>query len=237
MMKELTLYLNDLTPGQIPMKRLAEYLRALALFYGHEDAVHFDSVKPGSARLQTLIEDSAYPGVINQVREVSGGLGSKRAVSGFERLSELMAEDNTGASLRSGNAQIFQFPSPKHEEEPLRLVKPSSIQGKLYSVGGKDDTIPVRIEGADHETLHCEAGIDIAERLGQYLFKAVKVSGDGQWERKPDGSWKLVKLKITSFVKLEDISFKEAVARLKAAGGITWNEISNAHSEILDSRG
>lgn len=218
-MKELTLHLDDLTPTQIPMQRLAEYLHALARLYGHENAVHFDAVKAGSAQLQSLVEDESYIGVINQVREVSSGLGSRRAKGGFERLCELMVEDGTGGSLRSGGAPIFDFPQPEHDEEPLRLVKPSSIQGRLYSVGGKDDTIPVRIEGADHETLHCEATIEIAERLGQHLFKAVRVSGDGQWERKPDGSWRLIRLKITSFVKLEDISFKEAVARLKAASG------------------
>jgi hypothetical protein len=236
-MKELTLYLNDLTPGQLSMKRLAEYLRALATLYGHEESVHFDSVKPGSAQLQSQIDERAYPGVINQVREVSGGLGSKRAASAFDRLSTLMAEDKTGASLRSGGAQIFQFPVVKTDEPPMRVIKPSSIQGKLYSVGGKDDTIPVRIEGADNETLHCETGIDVAERLAQLLFKPVRVSGDGEWERKPDGSWKLIKLKITSFTKLEDIGFKEAIARLKAAGGVDWNENSSAHSEILDTRG
>ena len=236
-MKELTLYLDDLTPGQIPLQRLAEYLHALARLYGHEDAVHFDSVNAGSARLLSLVEDDAYPKVISQVQEVSSGLGPKRALSGFERLCELMAEDKTGGSLRAGGAPILQFPIPKHEDSPLRLIKPSSVQGRLYSVGGKDETIPVRIEGADRETLHCEASIDVAERLGQYLFKTVRVSGDGQWEREPDGSWKLVKLKISSFVKLEDIGFKDAVARLKAAGGVNWNDISDAHSEILDSRG
>lgn len=215
-MKELTLYLNDLTPGHISLQRLAEYLHALGRLYGHENAVHFDSVNAGSAQLQSLVEEEAYPSIINQVREACSGVGSRRAVGGFERLSELMAEDHTGGSLRSGGEPVLEFLVPKPDDEPLRLSKPSSVQGRLYSVGGKDHTIPVRIEGADLETLHCEASIDIAERLGQFLFKAVRVSGDGQWERKSDGSWRLMKLKITSFVQLEDIGFKEAVARLRA---------------------
>jgi hypothetical protein len=208
-MKELMLYLDDLTPGQIPMPRLAEYLHVLARLYGHEDAVHFDSVKAGSARLLSLIEDNAYSRVINQVREVSGGGGPKRAVSGFERLCELMAEDKTGGSLRAGGTSIFEFPIPKDQDAPLRLIKPSSVQGRLYSVGGKDETIPVRIEGAERETLHCEASIEVAEQLGQYLFKTVRVNGDGQWERETDGSWKLVKLKITSFVNRPQASAVE----------------------------
>ncbi|MFB1630193.1 MULTISPECIES: hypothetical protein [unclassified Pseudomonas] len=236
-MKELTLYLDDLTPGQLSMKRLAEYLRELSTLYGHESEVHFDSVKEGSAQLQSLIEEQAYNGILQQVREVSGGLGSKRVLNSYEKLSELMAHDKTRGSLRSGGAKIFQFPVAKNEPPPLRVVKPSSVQGKLYSVGGKDDTVPVRIEGGNGETLMCEAGIDIAERLAQILFKTVRVHGDGEWEKRADGCWKLIKLKVTSFEKLEDIGFKEAIARLKAAGGVNWNDIPNAHSEILDTRG
>lgn len=236
-MKELTLYLDDLTPGQLSMKRLADYLRALSVFYGHEDSVHFDSVESGSAQLKSRVEDKAFPLVMNQVREVSGGLGKKTAVAAYKTLSELMAADGTGASVRSEGAKIFQFPSIKHEAPPLRIIKPSSIQGRLYSVGGKDETVPVRIEGANNESLLCEADVAIAERLAQLLFKPVRVHGDGEWVRSNEGEWKLVKLKISTFTKLEDIGFKEAIARLKAAGGVDWNELSNAHSDILETRG
>jgi hypothetical protein len=236
-MKELTLYLDDLTPGQLSMRRLADYLRALSAFYGCEDSVHFDRVDTGSAQLKSYVEEKAFPLVMNQVREVSGGLGKKSAISAYKTLSGLMAADGTGASIRSEGAQIFQFPSIKYEEPPLRIVKPSSIQGRLYSVGGKDDTVPVRIEGADNESLLCEADVAIAERLAQLLFKPVRLHGDGEWQRSSDGVWKLVKLRISTFTKLEDIGFKEAIARLKAAGGVDWNEMSSGHSSILETRG
>lgn len=236
-MKELTLYLDDLTPGQLSMKRLAEYLRALSAFYGSEESVHFDRVDTGSAQLKSFVEERAFPLVMNQVREVSGGLGKKAAIKAYKTLSEYMSVDGTGGSIRSGGAQIFQFPRVKLEEPPLRVIKPSSIQGRLYSVGGKDETVPVRIEGADNESLLCEADVDVAERLAQLLFKPVRLHGDGEWVRSGDGVWKLVKLKVSTFTKLEDIGFKEAIARLKAAGGVDWNDISSAHSGILESRG
>ena len=236
-MKELTLYLDDLTPCQLSMKRLAEYLRALAVLYGSEESVHFDRVDTGSAQLKSFVEEKAYPLVMNQVREVSGGLGKKSAVAAYKTLSDYMAIDGTGASIRSEGAQIFQFPRIKQEEPQLRIIKPSSIQGRLYSVGGKDETVPVRLEGADNESLLCEADVAVAERLAHYLFKPVRLHGDGEWVRSDDGTWKLVKLKISTFTKLEDIGFKEAVSRLKAAGGVDWNDISSAHSGILETRG
>jgi hypothetical protein len=236
-MKELTLYLDDLTPGQLSMKRLADYLRALSAFYGCEDSVHFDCVEAGSAQLKSYIEEKAFPLVMNQVREVSGGLGKKTAISAYKTLSEFMSADCTGGSIRSEGAKIFQFPSVKLEDPPLRIIKPSSIQGRLYSVGGKDETVPVRIEGADNESLLCEADVAVAERLAQLLFKPVRLHGDGEWVRSSDGAWKLVKLKISSFIRLEDIGFKEAIARLKAAGGVDWNDMSSTHSSILETRG
>ncbi|KRU87629.1 hypothetical protein [Pseudomonas aeruginosa] len=237
-MKELTLYLDDLTPNRLSMKRLTDYLRALATMYGAESAVHFERVKEGSAQLVAYVEDDQYPVVLNQVREVSGGLGPKKAQAAFQKLSELMSEDRTGASLRTlGGAQIFQFPKPQEAEDALRVVKPSSVQGRLYSVGGKDETVPVRLEGANGETLYCEADIEVAENLAKVIFKTVRLEGTGEWVRLDSGQWRLVKLKVKTFTLLEDISFKEAVARLKAAGGVKWSASPDAHSEILGSRG
>ncbi|MNV95882.1 hypothetical protein D3C71_1908240 [compost metagenome] len=77
----------------------------------------------------------------------------------------------------------------------------------------------------------------VAERLAQFLFKPVRLHGDGEWVRSDEGAWKLVKLKISTFTKLEDIGFKEAIARLKAAGGVDWNDMSSAHPDILETRG
>ncbi|PVZ19952.1 MULTISPECIES: hypothetical protein [unclassified Pseudomonas] len=236
-MKDLTLYLDGTTPDKLSMKRLAEYLRELSSFYGSEAAVHFDSVQEGSAKLVCRVEDASYPVVLNQVREVAGGVGAKRPTRSYKKLSDLMLDDRVDGYLKADGAQIIQFPKGKLAEPPLRIVKSSTVQGRLYSVGGKDSTVPVRLEGADGETLHCETNMQIAERLAQLLFKPVRLSGDGEWERRPDGSWRLLKLVISSHQKLEDVGFKAAIAKLKAAGGVKWDDLPSPHSEILESRG
>ncbi|MFO3664231.1 MULTISPECIES: hypothetical protein [Pseudomonas syringae group] len=237
MMKEITLYLDGTTPDTLSMKRLSEYLRELSSFYGSEAEVHFDSVKDGSAQLICRVEDTSYPFVLNQVREVAGGLGAKRPTRAYRKLSDLMLDDRVDGYLKAEGAQIIQFPKGKLAEPPLRVVKSSSVQGRLYSVGGKDSTVPVKLEGADGETLSCEANVQVAERLAQLLFKPVRLQGDAEWERRPDGSWRLIKLVISSYVKLEDIGFKAAVAKLKAAGGVKWDDMPSPHTEILESRG
>ena len=236
-MKDITLHLDGTTPDRLSMRRLAEYLRELSSFYGSEDAVHFDSVKIGSAMLASRVEDGCYAVVLNQVREVASGIGGKKATRAYKKLSDLMLEDRVDGYLKAEGAQIIQFPKGKLLEPPLRVIKISSVQGRLYSVGGKDATVPVRLEGADGETLLCETDVQIAERLAQLLFKPVRLQGEGEWERRPDGSWRLIKLVISSYKRLEDVGFKAAIERLKAAGGVKWGDMPSPHSEILESRG
>lgn len=236
-MKDITLHLDGTTPDRLSMRRLAEYLRELSSFYGSEDAVHFDSVKIGSAMLASRVEDGCYAVVLNQVREVASGIGGKKATRAYKKLSDLMLEDRVDGYLKAEGAQIIQFPKGKLLEPPLRVIKISSVQGRLYSVGGKDATVPVRLEGADGETLLCETDVQIAERLAQLLFKPVRLQGEGEWERRPDGSWRLIKLVISSYTRLEDVGFKAAIEKLKAAGGVKWGDMPSPHSEILESRG
>ncbi|WP_425054762.1 hypothetical protein [Pseudomonas abyssi] len=236
-MKELTLYLDGIVPERLSMKRLTAYLRALSDLCGSESEIHFDRVEEGSAQLIALVEDQAFNKVMGQVREVPHGLGSKRAGKAYLALSDLMLEDRVDGTLLAGGAKVFQFPRAKDVEQPLKIIKASSVQGKLYSVGGKDSTVPVRLEGADGETLYCEADVALAEKLAPLLFKPVRLMGEAEWQRRTDGSWRLIKLKVASFVRLEDVSFKEAVKRMKSAGGVSWNENNKAHAEILESRG
>lgn len=219
------------------MRRLTDYLCALADLYGSENKVHFDSVKPGCVQLVTRIEADAFEGVLHQVREVAGNLASAKAQRGYLKLSELMTEDRVNGSLIAGGAKIIQFPRVKNTEKPLRVIKSSSVQGRLYSIGGKDSTVPVRLEGPGGESLLCEADTALAKSLAPLLFKTVRLAGNGEWERKPNGDWRLIKLKVTSFSGLEETSFKDAVRKMKDVGGINWGGQSDAYMEILGARG
>lgn len=117
------------------------------------------------------------------------------------------------------------------------VFKAGSVQGRLYSIGGKDDSVPVRLEGANGETLHCEAGIETAAQLAPLLFKQVRVHGKGEWERRQAGGWRLKKMHISSYEPLEKASLRTAVDRMRGVGGILWNSIEAPHETILGQRG
>jgi len=237
-MKKLILKLNDRSPHTLSMKRLGQYIAHLSDMLGEVEHVHFDSVSKGSAMLNVDIDDLHYQKVLAHVREVPNGMGAKRQLTAYRTLRQLMDEDGTGgAILNDTDAQILSFRKRPDDEKPLVINKPGSVQGRLYRVGGKDDTIPVSLEGANRETLPCEASVEIAQALSSLLFKQVRVSGQGIWERSSEGMWKLKKLKIESYQELDNAKVGDVVGRLQSIGGLKWADMDDPHGVARDLRG
>lgn len=236
-MKTLTLHLNGITPPDLTMSRLADYLCELAELYGKEGRVHFSSVASGSVKLNACVDADHHQRVLHRVREVINGVGPKGATKAYRRLADLMLDDQVSGTLESEGQQIVKFPRVGKDRKPLVIFKQSSIQGRLYVVGGKDDTVPVRLEGANGETLYCEADIETAAMLAPLLFKQVRLYGRGEWERRQTGGWRLRKLRISSYEPLEKASLQSALERMKEAGGILWDQQDSPHEVILDLRG
>lgn len=237
-MKKLTLKLNDRTPETLSMKRLGQYITHLSDMLGEVEHVHFDSVSKGSAMLNVDIEDLYYQKVLTHVREVPNGMGTRKQQSAHRSLKQLMDEDGTGgAILNDADTQILSFRKQPDDEKSLMVNKSGSVQGRLYRVGGKDETIPVSLEGANGETLRCEASIEIAQGLSSLLFKQVRVSGHGTWERLPEGGWRLKKLRIESYQELDTAKMGDVVGRLQAIGGLKWADMEDPHGVARDLRG
>ncbi|MGO1232830.1 MAG: hypothetical protein ACTMHG_03815 [Marinobacter sp.] len=237
-MKKLTLKLNDRTPQTLLMKRLGQYIAHLSDMLGEVEHVHFESVSDGSAMLNVDVEELHYQKVLSHVREVPNGMGAKKQLTAYRNLRKLMDEDGTGgAILNDTDAQILSFRKRPDNEKPLVVNKSGSVQGRLYRVGGKDDSIPVSLEGANGETLRCEASIDIARGLSSLLFKQVRVSGHGTWERSSEGTWKLKKLRIESYQELDAAKVGEVLGRLQSIGGLKWADMDDPHGVARDLRG
>lgn len=219
------------------MTRLAEYLRELSTLLGCRESVHFDGVSQGSACLNALVEDDQYHAVLLQARLAAGGEGSKRAQKAYRQLASLMEEDRVDGTLLDGVAQVLEFPKAKTAAPPVVIRKKGSVQGRLYVVGGKDETIVVRLEGAAGESLLCEVGTALAEQLGSMLFKHVRLHGEGVWESRPNGGWRLKKLEAHSFDPLENCTLKSGIRKLRALSSGGVSDMDDAHAFILELRG
>ncbi|RKT75602.1 hypothetical protein BJ925_3658 [Rahnella aquatilis] len=221
----LTLKLDGTSPGELSMHRLGKYLSALSDLYGSVDAVHFKDVSEGSACLNTWVDSTTSYNAVVQ-RSISQATTSGTA---YLRLVSLLSQDGFEARiLNQDKVTILEFPSAK-EESTLIVTKKGKVQGKLYNVGGKDDSAPVKLEGANGETFHCEATPAMAAKLAIHLFKQVRVSGNSEWIKK-DGKWKLKKLIIESFEVLEKSNLKTALKALQNASGNQWKEEDDAQA-------
>ncbi|EJT5102697.1 hypothetical protein IGG11_000112 [Escherichia coli] len=228
----LTLKLDGTTPGQLSMAKLVKYMSALVDLYGSADSVHFDCVSEGSADLNAWVDnDICYNAVIARA-----SLSAKEKSPAYQKIVNLLEHDGFSAKLLGRNHSIIiAFPRVKKEPIPLLITKTSEVQGRLYSVGGKDNSIPVRIEGANGETFKCEATPDLAAALGSHLFKYIRVKGDGCWEKK-NNKWELKKLKITSFALLKKTSLKDAINAIKQVPGDQWSEERDVDSILRTLR-
>lgn len=227
----LILKLDGTSPDKLPMARLVKYMSALSDLYGSADAVHFDKVSEGSACLNTWVDNEAtYKDVISHSLATAQNNGRP-----YLKLIDLLYEDGfNGKILNDNNDVVVLFPTVS-KEIPLYVSKKTTVQGRLYSVGGKDDSIPVKIEGANGETYPCEATPALASELGAILFQNIRVQGEGDWERKDD-IWKLKKLKISSYEKIKKVSLKEAVKTIRSASGNQWAEEEDPHSILKAMR-
>ena len=236
-MKTITLHLHGITPADLSMKRLAQYLTELNELYGEDAAVHFDSVTTGSAKLNAVVENDSYSHVLDLVRDLSQGKGCRRGLAAYKKLGELISQDNADGAIEVDGYPIIKFPHLVKQKQTFTIRKYGSVQGKLYQIGGKDNRKTVRLQGADKETLFCTATQEITENLAPYLFKNIRVTGHSVWDRQEEGGWKLKSLEIDSYTPLDSGKLSDAINRLRNTGGILWNEMDSPHSTILDGRG
>ncbi|UYA62434.1 hypothetical protein NAL19_4424 [Pectobacterium sp. F1-1] len=220
----LTLKLDGTSPDKLPMARLGKYLSALSELYGSTDAVHFKDVSEGSACLNSWVDnDSAYNDVLQRSISQASNSGSS-----YLKLVTLLEQDKLeGRIINDDDVTIVDFPRIK-QDSPFLVRKKAKIQGRLYNVGGKDESVPVKLEGANGETFNCEASPSMAVKLGTLLFQQIRVEGDGEWEKK-DGIWKLKKLKISSYEELQKSSLKTALSSIHNAPGNQWKEQDDLH--------
>lgn len=227
----LILKLDGTSPETLPMARLGQYLSALSELYGSEDAVHFKDVSEGSACLNTWVDNEASYNAVIQ-RSTSQAANSGRA---YLKLVKLLSQDRFDAKIINDKEIIIvDFPSIT-EEVPFVVRKKGKVQGKLYNVGGKDESAPVKLEGANGETYHCEATPALAAKLGAHLFKQVRLSGDSEWVKK-DGKWKLKKLTVESYEVLHKNSIKSTLRALQNAAGNQWTEEDDAQAILIALR-
>ncbi len=213
---EFSFVIDAFTPSTLPMARLAEYLREFSALLGSEPYVHFERIGSGSAALKAKSDPTASPKIRTRLEEVLSGTGPKSAMKAHSNLNDLLRSDNAIGHVKHGTAKLMEFPgrrrAPQEKMGPVR--RPGSLDGQIYQIGGKDETINIHLRDGD-TTQRCEASISLARRLApHFLGGKVRLIGEGDWYRTESG-WQLSAFTATDFVELDTDGLSQTVEKIR----------------------
>lgn len=239
----ITFRIVGFTPATLPMARLADYLKELASLYGNQDQVHFERVSKGSAALKLFFNTPAAKEAAQQkCAAVAQGIGSTGDLKTFNRINDLLREDNTYAESIDASVEtcrIVEFPGVKKEKpvdfDPLKQA--GSIQGEIILIGGKDSTIPLWLRERSGQVLkNINLSKPMAKELAPLLFTSVRLHGMGKWVRTADHEWKMVSFDVQSHEQLSDDSLHDVINKLRAVPGNGWNSVENPYDYLQKLR-
>lgn len=227
-------------PETLPMAKLAKYLAKLSIMFGDDNCVHFLKVRKGSAIPEIAVDQIAAPKVAARLRLVGMPDSPPELERANLEINRMLREDNASATLKLKNGGIvLNFPGKKTPlAEEVVVYEQGELDGIVIRVGGKDDSVPVWIEGEGRAIYKCQTTRDIARQLATYLFdKQVRVAGNGKWCRTPERKWELEQFEIKSFLPLEDTGLEQLIGELRAVKGNQWNEMDDPQAELRKLRG
>lgn len=242
-MEKQTLYdfhIDKWAPDTLPMNRLADYLTQLAKLFGSEDQVHFMKVNKGSAVPIIAVEPTANQKVNARLRLVNSPDAPVDLINAHKKINQYLREDNTSAYLKPrAGAKILEFKGVKTPiSEKLVLFEMGTLEGAVIKLGGKDDTVPVTLQGENGVFYTCNTKREIAKQLAPFLFgDDLRVHGRGKWVRTQDAVWELELFDIQSFELLNNEPLEDVIKYLRNVDGSNWNEIENPHEELKKMRG
>ncbi len=232
--QEILLVIDEFTPNTIPMARLAAYMREFAILLGSEERVHFSRVKKGSACLVAFPDDQAAPKVRARLEEVVALTAPRPALKARQDLDDLMANDNAIGHIEFDGARVIEFPGrlrPVQERiGPVRRA--TSVEGEIYQIGGKDETINVHLRGKTGE-IRAEVSIALARKLAPYLLLGkVRLFGEGEWYR-VNAQWERQNFTAIDFTPLDGHSLPDALREMQEMfAGVTPDEFASTMAEL-----
>jgi len=210
--------IDAFTPLTISMKRLQQYLADLVNLFGNEEHVHFLRVEEGSAAPAMFVDRNAVNKVEKRLEAVRNLTASASAMDAYVAINDKLAEDNAVAELIAYHGRVLRFPGREQTASPEigPIIESGTLEGEVFIVGGRDATISVYLRDGDRVyicTTSREKGRQIA---ADYLFKRVRVYGQGEWKRLKDTRWKLTHFDIVDVTPLKNDSLSDVVANLRS---------------------
>jgi hypothetical protein len=235
--EEFTLEIDIFTPSTIPMSRLAEYLQQFSELLGHEANVHFSKLGKGSLLCKAYAEEQVAPKVRERVASVVDGTAPKPALKAHSMIDDLLAADNGIGGIYSGEEKIIEFPGRRRaiKERIGPVQRSTTLDGQIYSIGGRDDTINVHLRRKD-KTVKCEVSIELARRLAPFFLAGnIRLFGRGDWYR-VDSVWEMTAFTAVDFIELDGCTLGESIGQIRDVfAGVSGDGLLSEMNELRQS--
>lgn len=236
--EQIEFYIDVFTRETMPMARLAEYLKDLAVLMGHKSSVHLIGVEGGSTRPQILIDAADVPKVRDRLNAVRRSDAPEDAMRAYRAIDDRLARDNAKGTLvsRSDSAKIIEFPGRDRMQTIRPFSQPGTLDGIVMAVGGRDNPPTVHLQDETRSYV-CHASRALIKRIAPYIYETpIRVSGSGRWERNLFGDWILARFTIHDFVPLNDTPLLALVALIRSEKLSRWGESEAPLEELRELR-
>jgi hypothetical protein len=232
--KEIRFHIEGTTPQMLPMARLAEYLKELAVLCGHSKHVHFLRVETGSAPCVLEVDQEYEPKILARIQRAKTAKGPKDAVKANSNLIYMLKKDRFSAEFKAENGELiaaYPLATERKQETFGPFWQEGSLDGIVVRLGGIDETLPVHLVYEGRQYI-CNASREIVRQLGPKIWgDPIRAHGKGKWYRNEQGQWEMMFFDIHSVEGLEQSTLSEAVARLRA---IPDNELYSLKDPIAE---
>lgn len=230
--------INDWTSEEVPMERLAEYMKDLAQLLDSKQRVHVVDIKSGSVEVAMDVDGSHKEEMKRRIRDAAQGRGQQQSMAALRRINEHLYEDGKKGHLSCDGVTILHFLSspPPAEVEISPFEKAGSFDGRVISVGVGGGLARVWLLSGN-DKIDCLADRDMAKKLAEHLFgEELRVSGTGKRFRNAEGKWKFKQFIISSFEILDTTPLTTLVEHLRSLPGNGWEELQDPWEELRRER-
>lgn len=223
---EIELHLSGRKPQDIPLARLAEYMREFAILLGQPDNVFFSKIEDGSTRILAYAKQGRDLGpAARRAVALSQGEGAIEARRARDKIGGMARTDRRRARvLRNRTTLLHISPEPATSTE-LKVRDRGHITGQLWGIlTDSADTMKVRIRPFDGgPQVQCTASVQLAEKIGVHISKPVRAFGSGWWRKGTDEKWICESLEIESIEAVKSHKLSDIFGELRALP-LEWDD-------------
>lgn len=222
---DFALELSGITPDDLPMALLADYLRQWAELIGVAHQPVFKGVIKGSASLRSQVHPLERTNTQVRLRNAAN---DDKVRPLLETLEGMLARDGLRrARIIDRDRHVLQVvvPTPAAPADTLVVTDAGEIDGRVYRLSGKDESTSVGlIEDGTGRTISVETNSDSLARQFAAHFKGaiLRVRVHGTWTRHPDGRWEPKRLTADRFDVLDDAPLIDTLRALQDMPGNRW---------------